>query len=321
MKGAVLVTGGNGQLGSSMKKVLVREGLKGEAAEVLVAGRRRSFEIFGDFLFSGSSSVDITEKDDLHEAIAFLSPQAIVNCAAYTAVDMAEDEPEKAFKTNALALEYLAGSSLEMDIPIVHISTDYVFDGSSRVPYRESDTASPLNVYGKSKRAGEEILADSGCRCIIIRTSWLYSEFGKNFFNTIFSLTASGRSLKVVDDQSGRPTYAADLARFIIKAASGHGHWMKNESRCGIYNYSNSGEAVSWYGFAKEINRLSGHNSTIEPCSSADYGSKAVRPAYSVLDLSLVEKEFGMKIRDWKEALAECVEASVKGRAFGFENM
>lgn len=265
----VLVLGGNGQLGQSLA------GLE------------------GDFVLAGLPECDIT-KEAAVEMFAE-GADAIINCAAYTNVDRAEDEPEETFRVNVMGAGVVAQVAARRGVPLVHISTDYIFDGTAHAPIPETAAPHPINVYGHTKLLGEEAVRAAAGKSIIIRTSWMYSEHGNNFVRTMLRLGASGRELKVVDDQVGCPTYAPDLARAIMILL---GQGIEEHE---IYNYCGEGE-VSWYGFACEIFRQAGMNVQITPISSAEYGARAVRPAYSVLDCSKIAA-LGIETRPWQEAL------------------
>ena len=222
----------------------------------------------------------------------------IINCAAYTAVDRAEDEPGPAAEINTQAVANLAKAAQKGDCLLIHISTDYVFDGTATTPYTEKIKTCPVSVYGKTKLAGEEAIIRSGCFYIIIRTAWLYSAFGHNFVKTILRLAEERPEINVVNDQIGTPTYAEDLAKAIVKI-------MANDDRVeheGIYHYSNAG-VCSWYDFAVEIVRLSGLNCRVNPVTTAEYPTKTHRPAYSVLDKTKIKHTFGVEVPEWQEAL------------------
>ena len=226
----------------------------------------------------------------------------VVNCAAYTAVDLAEEEEIIADYINHHAVENLAEACKRHNATLIHISTDYVFSGEADVPYNEECAPAPINAYGRTKLAGERAVAKSGCKSIILRTSWLYSEFGRNFCKTMRSLTASRSEIKVVADQIGTPTYAGDLAAAIV-------HIIESNQlgKCGLYHYSNEG-VCSWYDFACEIARLSGNGGCeIKPCTTADYPTKAQRPRYSVLDKSSFVATFYISIPDWTDSLKQCI--------------
>ncbi len=281
----ILVTGANGQLGREMQRKSA-------------SGRHTYFftDVVGDY-----ESLDITSPDDVRRVLRERAARVIVNCAAYTQVDQAEDDIEAADQLNNRAVENLAVAAKEVDAVLVHVSTDYVFPGNRCVPYREDDHTEPLGVYGKTKLAGEQSILKTGCRHLIFRTAWLYSPFGKNFVNTIRQLTATKDSLKVVFDQVGTPTYAGDLAALIVRI-------IENDQldRQGIYHYSNEG-VCSWYDFACEIAALSGNNCLIQPCHSDEFPAKVKRPHFSVLDKTKVKETFGVTVPYWKDSLAKCI--------------
>jgi len=288
----ILVTGANGQLGTA-----IREASKGSSDRY----------IFSDVSQVGSCEtlfLDITNIDAIRLVCESEGVDAIVNCAAYTAVDKAEDDVSMADLLNHKAPEYLARVAHERNAFMIHISTDYVLGGKSSTPYREDAPVQPLGVYGTTKEAGErkvrEYLPESH---IIFRTAWLYSPWGKNFVKTMMGLTGDRRELKVVFDQVGTPTYAPDLAELIVKVLS-----ERMLDRPGTYNFTDEG-AISWYDFACAIRDLCGHSSCkIYPCRSEEYPSKATRPAFSVLDKALVKKTFSVEIPHWYPSLEKCVE-------------
>ena len=278
----ILVTGGDGQLGSAL--------------------RLASAESHHRYIFTDIGELDITSAEAVEELFSREKIDIVVNCAAYTAVDLAEEQEDTADKINHKAAALLAEVCAQHNATLIHISTDYIFSGDSRRAYTEDDTPAPLNAYGRTKLSGERAVTKSGCKSIILRTSWLYSEFGKNFVKTMRNLTATHKEIKVVADQFGTPTYAGDLAEAIVQIIEN-----KKYDKCGVYNYSNLGEC-SWYDFAVEIARESGNdNCKITPCTTADYPTKAMRPRYSVLDKSKFVATFGIKIPAWQESLAECI--------------
>lgn len=278
----ILVTGGNGQLGCAL--------------------RLASAESRHRYIFTDIDELDITSAKAIKEFFSKENIDVVVNCAAYTAVDLAEEQEAKAEEINHKAVALLAEACAQYNATLIHISTDYIFSGESRNAYTEEDTPAPLNAYGRTKLAGERAVTKSGCKSIILRTSWLYSEFGKNFVKTMRNLTATHKEIKVVADQFGTPTYAGDLAVAIVQIIEGGKY-----DKCGVYNYSNRGEC-SWYDFAVEIARQNGnYNCKIAPCTTADYPTKAMRPRYSVLDKSKFTATFGIEIPAWQESLAECI--------------
>lgn len=278
----ILVTGGNGQLGSAL--------------------RLASAESRHRFVFTDVEELDITSAEAIATFFEREKVDVVVNCAAYTAVDLAEDNEAQADLLNHHAVALLAEACRRYDATLIHISTDYVFSGEGNRPYTEADATAPINAYGRTKLAGEQAVAQSGCKSIILRTAWLYSEYGKNFVKTMLSLMASRSEVRVVADQFGTPTYAGDLAKAITYIIN-----SGQLSECGTYHYSNEG-VCSWYDFACEIARLSGNNECeIKPCTTADYPTKAQRPRYSVLNKSKFVATFGLSIPEWQESLARVI--------------
>lgn len=278
----ILVTGANGQLGSEL--------------------RRLSMQYNQSITFTDVEELNITDLEAICHCVKEKRIDVIVNCAAYTNVDKAEDDYETTDLLNNKAVENLAIVCKEVNATLIHISTDYVFHGDGNVPCAEILPTNPLGVYGITKLAGEQSIQRIGCNYLIIRTSWLYSSFGNNFVKTMRRLTTERDSLKVVFDQVGTPTYAGDLARLIY-------HIIESNqlSKQGIYHFSNEG-VCSWYDFAKEIAVLSQAHCDIQPCHSDEFPSKVKRPHYSVLDKSKVKNTFGIKIPYWKDSLIECVQ-------------
>lgn len=285
----ILVTGANGQLGTEIRN--------------LSAGSSHRY-IFSDVnSLPGveTLSLDITNRQAISLVAESEHVDVIVNCAAYTNVDKAEDDQAMASLLNSVAAGNLAFVAAERGATLIHVSTDYVFHGDSSVPYTEDFGTYPLGVYGVTKLAGEKAVMESGCNWFIFRTAWLYSPYGKNFVKTMMRLTAEKDRLSVVSDQVGTPTYAADLASVIIKITE---DGLLDKS--GLYHYSNEG-VISWYDFAKTICEMAGNTCDIQPCRSEDYPSKAERPHYSVLDKSKVKKTFGITVPYWKDSLAACM--------------
>jgi dTDP-4-dehydrorhamnose reductase len=280
----ILVTGGNGQLGNC-----VRRAAEGSANE---------------YIFKDVDDLDITDPEAVALDIKVNDYDVIINCAAYTNVDKAEEQPEIAELINATAVRYLANAAKENGVEMIHISTDYVFGGNlNNTPCDETQPTNPTGVYGLTKLHGEQEIVASGCDYVIIRTAWLYSEFGKNFVKTMLNLTASKPQLKVVFDQTGTPTYAQDLADAIFDIVEN----KKYVGNSGIYHYSNEG-VCSWFDFTKMIAEMSGHKSCdIQPCYSSEFPSPVVRPAYSVLDKKKIKETFGVKVPYWTNSLAKCV--------------
>ena len=280
----VLVTGGNGQLGMSLRNVapswIYTDVSEGPDTEYL----------------------DITDLEAVRNMVSSRGIEAIVNCAAYTNVDAAEDNPALAELLNAKAVENLARAMKESGGVLVHISTDYVFGKEPyNVPCREDQRGTPTGVYGLTKLHGEQAVQRSGCRYAIIRTAWLYSEYGRNFVKTMLNLTATRPTLKVVFDQVGTPTYAGDLAMVIVK--------MLESGKEGIYHFSNEG-VCSWYDFTKMIAEYAGNQACdIQPCHSDEFPSKVHRPSYSVLDKTKIKETLGIQIPYWTDSLKRCVKA------------
>lgn len=283
----ILVTGGCGQLGMTLRH----------------ARLDRASVIFADIVEAPETvRLDITDLHAIREMVAREGIDTIVNCAAYTNVEKAEEEPELAELLNAQAVENLAVAMKEVGGLLVHVSTDYVFGSKYNTPIPEEAAPAPESAYGRSKLHGEEAIKRVGCRHIIIRTGWLYSEYGKNFVKTMLQLTAERPSLKVVFDQAGTPTYAGDLAEVIVKLLEIAGQAGNDE----IFHFSNEG-VCSWYDFAKVIGQYGGRDCDIEPCHSEEFPSKVKRPAYSVLDKSKIKKTLGLRIPHWTESLQLCI--------------
>lgn len=288
----ILVTGACGQLG----REIMRQSLNSEHSYVFTDVHDAQVDIYGDVF--EVRYLDIADMEEVSKAISE-DIDAVINCAAYTDVTGAETDRATAERINVVGPAALASAaaSAERRPLLIHISTDYIFDGKANTPYTEEASPAPLNFYGKTKMMGEEAIMDSGCRYMIFRSSWMYSNFGKNFFLTMDDLTAFRPEVNVVIDQTGTPTCAADLAHLI--------YYILEEGmldRTGIYNYSNEG-TCTWYDFAREINDLLGHTCRINPCRSFEYPSPAVRPAYSVLDKKKVKETFGIEIPHWKDSL------------------
>lgn len=286
----ILVTGGNGQLGRCL-----RDASKGSS-------NRYIFSDINEFPGLETLRLDICNPAAVDIVADSEKVDVIVNCAGYTNVDKSEDEPELADQLNHIAAANLASSARRCGAVLIHISTDYIFGGSASTPITEDADPSPLGVYGATKLAGERSIRASACKHIIIRTAWLYSKYGRNFARTMFTLTANHPSVKVVNDQTGTPTYGPDLARFIVGIIDG-----KQLGNTGTYNFTDEG-VCSWYDFASEICSLAGHNCKVAPCRTSDYPTKARRPHYSVLDKSLVKATFGISIPHWTEPMKECIE-------------
>jgi dTDP-4-dehydrorhamnose reductase len=270
----VVVTGANGQLG----RELVTMDSKGRFA---ITGLDRS-------------ALDITNLEQCREVLSQLRPDVVIHCAAYTAVDKAEVEPDEAFRINAAGTRNIAVASREVGAKLCAISTDYVFDGAGSIPYKEYDRTNPLTVYGQSKLAGEHLVQSLHDRYFIVRTSWVYGAYGNNFVKTMLKLASEQDQLKVVADQWGSPTYTYDLALFLLELAA--------TDYYGLYHASNSG-ICSWYEFAKAIMEESGSSTQIEPCTTAEFPRPAPRPSYSVMDHSAIRSNGLEPLRPWREAL------------------
>ena len=280
----ILVTGANGQLGSEMRKL-------GAVSP-------------NEYIFTDVAELDITDKAAVMAFAEQTKIDVIVNCAAYTNVDKAEDDEAIAELINATAVRTLAAAANAQDATLFHVSTDYVFGAEGNTPRSEDMPTNPLGVYGTTKLHGEQAIQEVGAKAIIIRTAWLYSEFGNNFLKTMLRLTAEKESLNVVFDQVGTPTYAGDLALVIFSIIEGN-IYIGNE---GTYHFSNEG-VCSWYDFATEIAIAAGHEScNIQPCHSSEFPSKVTRPPYSVLDKTKIKKTFGVDIPHWRDSMLYCLE-------------
>jgi dTDP-4-dehydrorhamnose reductase len=244
--------------------------------------------------------LDITNKGLVDQGIAALRPDYLINCAAYTAVDKGEADKDLAFAINADAVKYLAQACTVNNVQFIHISTDYVFSGNGKEPYREHDALSPINIYGESKLKGEEGAIAGNKDVIILRTAWVYSVYGNNFVKTMLRLMKSKPEINVVADQVGSPTYAHDLAEAIMQIISS-GKWVP-----GIYHFTNEG-VISWFDFANEIKNLSSLDCKVNPIPTEQYPTPAKRPKYSVLDKTKIQQTFGIRLKDWKESLKECL--------------
>lgn len=278
----ILVTGADGQLGRSLQRAAV-------GAE-------------DEYLFTDAAELDITDREAVVGYVAENRVDIIVNCAAYTNVEQAETQEAVAYELNATAVGYLADAAKANDALLVHISTDYVFMGGCCAMLTEESHPQPLNAYGRTKLAGEEAVKASGCHHIILRTAWLYSEFGHNFVKTMLRLTGEAKEVRVVSDQLGTPTYAGDLAEAIVEIISARNF------REGLYHYTNLGEC-SWWQFAREIARLAGHTECeVTPCTTEEYGAQAPRPHYAVLDKTKFRRTFGLEIPEWRESLKKCID-------------
>ena len=313
----ILVTGANGQLGNEMRIVSKNSGDKYIFSDVVDASEESVGmlkKLAGEDIKSDTTHLDITNLDAIREMVKQNDVKVIVNCAAYTNVDAAESNRELAELLNANAPENLAIVMKELNGFLIHISTDYVFGGDPyNTPCKEDQKGTPTGVYGLTKLHGEQAIQRVGCNHVIIRTAWLYSEFGKNFVKTMLNLTANKPQLKVVFDQVGTPTYAYDLAKAISTILEDYKHILNlelgalNYSKSGIYHFSNEG-VCSWYDFTKMITEYAGHYSCyIRPCHSNEFPSPVKRPAYSVLDKAKIKETFGIIIPYWTESLKNCI--------------
>ena len=278
----ILVTGANGQLGQCLQKI------------------SSQFEEF-EFIFTDSETLDITNKEEVNDFFWQNAPDFCINAAAYTAVDLAETDIEKAFLVNADGTENLAEACAENNAQFIHVSTDYVFDGENNLAYTEEDFTNPLGVYGASKLAGDELALEVNPCSVILRTSWVYSEFGKNFVKTMLNLFATKDELNIVADQFGQPTNANDLAEAIMKI-------IKSEKITpGIFNFSNLGR-ISWFDFAEKIAELSDAKIKLNAIETSQYPTPAKRPKNSVLDLDKISKTYAIQLKSWEESLEDCVQ-------------
>lgn len=280
----ILVTGCNGQLGKEFQKI-------------------SNIYTEHNWVFTDINELNICDKHSVNTFFTEKTLDVCINCAAYTAVDKAEDEEEKARAINATAVSNLASACKLSNTLLIHISTDYVFDGTSERPYLENDIVSPNCVYGKTKAEGEQNIITSGCSYIIVRTSWLYSSYGNNFVKTMLRLGSEREFVNVVDDQNGNPTWAYDLANAIMLLILR----FENREVKEIFNYSNEG-TIPWSNFAEAILYIGNKNCEVRPISTKEYGSKANRPAFSALDKTKIRTFTGIKIPFWRESLIKCIE-------------
>ncbi|RRO11774.1 dTDP-4-dehydrorhamnose reductase [Flavobacteriaceae bacterium 14752] len=276
----ILVTGANGQLGQTFKDL-------------------QSQYKNHKFTFAGRKALDITKAQDVMAYFEQNQFDCVLNCAAYTAVDQAEDEPDQAYLINKTGVEHLVKACESFNVRLIHFSTDYVFNGQKNQPYSETDAVNPQCLYGASKLAGETLILNSKLSSLIIRTSWLYSEYGHNFMNSMKKLGQDRDSLRIVYDQIGTPTYARDLAKATMTCIEKHNIWVGQQE---IYHFSNEGVA-SWYDFALAIFEKDNISCQVQPILSKDYPTKAKRPPYSVLDKSKFKVDFGIDIPHWLKSL------------------
>ena len=283
----ILVTGSNGQLGSEIKDLEV------------------NFTNF-NFFFMDLPALDICNRSQLDIFIKENNINTVINCAAYTAVDKAEEDAKNAERVNSMGVSNLVNAIETVNGKLIHISTDYVFDGNHFLPYKESDALSPIGVYGRTKRAGELAVLNSAIDSIVIRTSWLYSSYGNNFVKTMLRLGNEKENLGVIFDQVGTPTYARDLAKTCLEILTGVNS-AKISKKGNLYHYSNEGVA-SWYDFAISIMELGGENCKVKPIQTKDYPTLAKRPHFSVLNKSKIKTDFKIEIPYWRDSLKECIE-------------
>jgi dTDP-4-dehydrorhamnose reductase len=287
----VLVTGKNGQLGQSLQKIA------------------NDYSLY-NFTFAGREDLDLSQPKSIESYFEFRHFDVIINCAAYTSVDKAESEPELADQINHLLVKQLAQIAKTQDNMLIHISTDYVFNGLNHKPYTEMDSTDPSSVYGQTKLKGELAIQKIDPKAIIIRTSWMYSEFGSNFVKTMLRLGKERDSLNVIYDQVGTPTYASDLAKAILEIIK-HQSFSIQGSRSSIYHYSNEG-ACSWYDFAKATFELSYAKCQVIPIETREYPTPAKRPYYSLMSKSKIKHDFGLNIPYWKDSLKEMLQLGSK---------
>lgn len=280
----ILVTGCYGQLGKELQKL-------------------STCDCDHQWLFTDVDTLDITNPDAVERCFNEHRIGVCINCAAYTAVDLAEDEPETATRINALAPQLLAESCLKHHALLIHVSTDYVFDGNGTRPYKESDPINPQSVYGSTKAEGERLIRETGCNYFIVRTAWLYSSSGKNFVKTMLRLAETHGEINVVSDQRGCPTWAHDLAVALVNLLNKNENAPLHET----FHFTNEGN-ITWYDFACAIMDVAGKKCKVNPITTDQYPAKAHRPAYSVLDLNKIKTYTGMEIPFWKESLVNCIE-------------
>ena len=280
----ILVTGCRGQLGTELQKIAASD-------------------IQHHWLFTDVDTLDICHKAAVKDCFETNRIDVCINCAAYTAVDKAEDEPELASLINAFAPKVLADACLRRDALLIHVSTDYVFGGDADEPYKVDDPINPQSVYGSTKADGERVIQQSGCNYMIVRTAWLYSSVGKNFVKTMLMLGDTKDEINVVADQKGCPTWAHDLAVALVALLDKNGKNKVHE----IFHFTNEGQ-ITWYDFATAIMEIGEKKCKVNPITTDQYPTKAKRPAYSVLDLSKIKDYAGIEIPDWRESLVKCIE-------------
>ncbi len=283
----ILVIGSNGQLGNCIKKVA------------------ENFENKYEFIFTDSKTLDVTNSEQIQSFFYDNKPDFCINASAYTAVDLAEKEAEKAFAVNAEGVANIAEACLEFNTILIHVSTDYVFDGETNLDYAEDDFTNPIGVYGQSKLKGEELALDINPKTVILRTSWLYSEFNKNFVKTMLNLFSQKEELGIVSDQFGQPTNANDLAEAIMVIIE------SSQKTFGVFHFSNYPE-TTWFNFATKIAEFSKSNIKLKPLTTDEYPTPAKRPKRSTMALDKIEEKYGIEPKHWENSLEECVEILLK---------
>ena len=301
----IVVSGKNGQLGKEFQQL--------------------STQFPGtEFIFRDKQSLDIADNSSVKAAFEKYTPSHFINCAAYTAVDKAETEQEVAYKTNAEAVGNIARYAYQFNTKLIHISTDYVFDGNAKNPYKETDATNPVNYYGYTKWLGEQLALQNNPNTIIVRSSWIYSSYGHNFVKTMLRLMKERKEISVVNDQFGSPTYAKDLAEAILSIVNGELSMLNKEAQTpsdraiwagsnvkhqtsNIYHYSNDG-IISWYDFAVAIKEIEGFDCIIHPIPTTSYPTPAKRPGFSGLDKTKINDAFGIQLKNWKDSLKQCLE-------------
>ncbi len=281
----IVVTGSNGQLGQELQAL-------------------SNLFLQKQFYFFNRTDLDISDKEAVNKIISDLKPDYCINCAAYTAVDKAETEPETAFKINASGAENLAAACAQHNTKFIHVSTDYVFNGAATFPYKEDDATHPIGVYGASKLRGEELVMAANPEAIIIRTSWVYSVYGNNFVKTMVRLMNSKEEINVVNDQWGTPTYAADLAAALL-------HITAQKWSPGVYHFSNEG-VINWFQFASAIKDCIHTFCKVHPITTAEYPTLTARPHYSVLAKEKIQTTFNLELVPWQESLCKCLDKLAK---------
>lgn len=281
----IWITGGDGQLGQCLRDAVAAENTSA--------------------VFTERNDLDLADTEKVEAFLKEHKPNVLINTAAYTAVDQAEDEPEEAAWVNEKIPAVLANACADNKVLLIHLSTDYVFDGTATVPYAEIDAVNPKSVYGKTKRVGEETVLGANPNNMVVRTAWLFSEYGHNFMKTMIKLGAVKPQLRVVNDQHGKPTYAGHLAKTLLAMAVQSVDKAANHG--GIYHFANAGE-TTWYAFASEIMKQKGYSCEVQPCTTEEFPTKAARPAYSVLNTQKIQRTFGVEIIHWKKALSEAIQ-------------